>query len=411
VSGQADTYVRDRVAGTTVRACPGFERAGPSIAPSISADGTAVPCRDGYGAGPKAAQQLLQSTCASANPGRDRGERQRRRKLGNRTAFYRRSTGMGSRGLQVQRRTIWCRTHHGFVTSSRAPAAGIHGAHQRVVPGRELRRPFPSAASTTRALSSPSAPARPRAQRLQPGVDVFVRDRRAASRSWRRQRASASRQRRQPDDPPSLSGDGKALAYASTGDDLVPADTTPSWTSSWARIRSPANAEDCPQGFTCSTASARCWGTRRPRRRPAPNDCCQCAGPAVSAGQWYRVPERVPPVYDALCEVGRRGVTFTPTKTPTPTPTPGPTIAAVALGPACQAPGSGTGWSERVPTGLQRICEVGRPCVTSHPTPRRRRPNDCCQCAGRPVRRRAVVPVAERVPPVYNALCEDGRRA
>jgi hypothetical protein len=115
-----------------------------------------------------------------------------------------------------------------------------------------------------------------------------------------------------------------------------------------------------------------------------PNDCCQCTGPACELPVEGACPAECDPIRMAVC-LGPQTPGAGNCATVTPTPTLGPNDCCQCAGPACELPVEGACPAECDPVRMAVCLGPQTPgagnCATVTPTPTLG-PNDCCQCAG-----------------------------
>jgi hypothetical protein len=141
------------------------------------------------------------------------------------------------------------------------------------------------------------------------------------------------------DVPPSVSGDARQIGFVSQASNLAANDNTNIPDVFITRNPFACDTDaDCPQGLVCEDGFCVVRGTPTPTATAGPNDCCQCAGPACQDPTDQGCPADCDIVRNASCPDNVSCTTFTPTSTPTATPTAGPNDCCQCEGPSCQDP-------------------------------------------------------------------------
>jgi MYXO-CTERM domain-containing protein len=171
------------------------------------------------------------------------------------------------------------------------------------------------------------------------------------------------------DVPPSISGDARQIAFVSLATNLTANDnnTNPDVFITTNPFACDTD-EDCPAGEVCEGGFCVVVGTPTPTPTAGPEDCCQCQGPACQDPTNEGCPTDCDIVRNAACLDNVNCVTFTPTPEATATPTAGADDCCQCPNEMCEAPGN-EGCPSTCEIVRQAVCLDGTDCATFTPTP------------------------------------------
>jgi Tol biopolymer transport system component len=175
-----------------------------------------------------------------------------------------------------------------------------------------------------------------------------------------------------PDVPPSVSGDGMQIGYVSFASNLT-ANPDRNETSDVFIAGNPFFCPTgiCPDGLMCvgGMCVPEVVPTSTPTPTLGPSDCCQCAGNTCTVPSDGTCPTDCNPVRQAACLDTGRCATFTPvTATATPTGTPGANDCCQCAGNTCVVPSDGMCPAD-CDLVRQAACLQSGACATFTPTP------------------------------------------